>query len=140
MGVYTKQQIYTDMKVISLIFLLSSTYAQDWTCDECAEGEAALAEFTTSDDAIAAQTEILLAELCPTAEDPDLCVEKLPKFWAELDRIIMPVHWSYLCDDIECKNKEKVMNVYVFLIRLIYLYPLRALFPAVNTALEELML
>ena len=57
--------------------------------------------FGSTPNAIAGQVDILLAEVCPQTEDPERCLERLPAFWASLSVLIMPVHFSHICDDLE---------------------------------------
>merc|ERR1740124_1635747 len=83
------------MKVFSLFLLYGLVCGEDWTCDECVEGGAALGSFASSETAIASQTDLLLAE------DVDMCLEDLPGFWAALSPIIFPIHFSHICADLE---------------------------------------
>ena len=87
------------MQLLSLLSLLALAAAQDWTCEECVEGGALVGSYASSETAIADQTAILLAELCPTAPDPALCAEQLPAFWSSISVIMMPIHYSHICDD-----------------------------------------
>ena len=49
--------------------------------------------------------ELLLAEVCPQAEDPDMCVEQLPAFWSAL----APIMWSASFDSsVWCGDCFKV--------------------------------
>lgn len=90
----------------------------DWTCDECEEGAAALGQFTTTPEATQAQTEVLLAEVCPGSDDPDACVTKLPAFWAELAVIILPQHFTYICDDLQCAARTAVPSCDTCVVRI----------------------
>ena len=63
-----------------ILLLLGTVSAQDWTCDECAEGGAAVGAFASSEDAIAAQVEVLLEYVCPQAPEELACQENLPSF------------------------------------------------------------
>ena len=97
------------VQYLAALLLCTLVSGQDWTCDECAEDGAALGAFASSKTAIASQVDVLLAELCPQAEDPEFCAENLPGFWAQLSPIIFPGHFSYICDDLEeCSPPEKV--------------------------------
>ena len=88
-----------------------SGQGQGWTCDESAEGGAALGTFASCDTACADQADILLAEACPQAPDGDFCVENLPGFWGMLSPIILTGHCSYICADIdECNPAIKVKS------------------------------
>merc|ERR1711970_1367916 len=55
-------------KALSLL-LIASSVAAEWTCDDCKEAAQALGVYTTSDDALDVQSDILVAELCPQAPD-----------------------------------------------------------------------
>ena len=95
--------------MFSLFLLVGLVCGEDWTCDECVEGGAALGSFASSETAIASQSDLLLAEVCPQAEDVDMCIEALPGFWAALSPIIFPLHFSHICDDLEeCSPPAKV--------------------------------
>ena len=67
--------------------LLALTAGQDWTCEECVEGGALVGAYASSEKAIADQTAILLAEVCPSASDPEICLEKLPDFWSAISAV-----------------------------------------------------
>ena len=75
--------------------------AQDWTCEECEEGGNILGAITSSDSDIANQIGLFLSEICPQADDFDFCVENLPTFWSQICKIVMPIHFSNICFDIE---------------------------------------
>ena len=87
------------MQVLSFFPLLALTAGQDWTCEECVEGGALVGAYASTEKAIADQTAILLAEVCPSASDPEICLEKLPDFWSAISVIMMPIHYSHICDD-----------------------------------------
>jgi len=100
------------MKYFAVLLLSTHVSGQDWTCDECAEGGAALGAFASSESAIASQVDILLAELCPQAEDPVYCTENLPEFWGMLSPTIFHVHFSFICNDMEeCKTPPQKVNI-----------------------------
>merc|ERR1712112_450519 len=106
MGVDSRQQMTLQvrkMKLIALLFLAASTTAE-WTCDDCAEASKKLAADSTSAEATAAQTALLVAGLCDQAPDPEECVEGLPQFWPPLAKIIFPEHYKHICDDMPCKD------------------------------------
>ena len=53
--------------------------------------------------------DVLTAEVCPSAEDPTLCLEEMPRFWEEIAKIVFPEHWKHICDDLEeCQPPTKV--------------------------------
>ena len=84
--------------------------AQDWTCDECAEGGAAVGAFASSEDAIAAQVAVLLEYVCPQAPEELACQENLPSFWGQIGTILFPEHYRHICDDLACPE-EKVVAI-----------------------------
>merc|ERR1711915_539089 len=43
---------------------------------------------------VATQVEVLLAELCPTVEDPEGCVAGLPDFWAQVVAVLWPGYFD----------------------------------------------
>ena len=51
------------------------------------------------------QVELLVAEVCPQAENPDICMEQLPAFWSAL----APIMWSAALDSsVWCTSCFKV--------------------------------
>merc|ERR1711892_238762 len=96
------------MKIFCLFLLLGVASGEDWTCDECVEGGAALGAFASSESAVHNQVDVLLADVCPQAQDADLCLQDLPAFWAQLSPIIFPTHFSHICDDLaQCPPPAK---------------------------------
>ena len=93
-----------------LFSLLTIARCQDWTCDECAEGGAALGEFLSSEENIFGEIFLLITEICPQHPDPDYCAENLPTFWATVGPMVWRTHFSYICADLECPSSihEKV--------------------------------
>merc|ERR1711962_445640 len=71
-----------------------------------AAAAAALGTYTTSADALAKESDILVAELCPRADDPDTCVKDLPGLWAAMAPYIFPEHYKHICEDMECPDKK----------------------------------
>jgi len=69
------------MKFYLLLFsLLTIARCQDWTCDDCAEGGAALGEFLSSEENIFGEIFLLITEICPQHPDPDYCADNLPTY------------------------------------------------------------
>merc|ERR1711872_897210 len=93
------------MKVVALLLFAASASAE-WTCDDCKAAAAALGTYTTSADALAQESDILVAELCPQADDPDTCVKELPGLWAAMAPYIFPEHYKHICEDMECPDKK----------------------------------
>ena len=52
--------------------------------------------------------QLLVAEVCPQAEDPEICVEQLPAFWSAL----APIMWSASLDSsVWCTSCFKVTQL-----------------------------
>ena len=100
-------------KVFGHLFLLAVVAAQDWTCEECAQVGAAVGAFVTSEEAIADQVEIILAVICPQAEDEDACVEGIPAFWASISSVLMPAHYLKICHDIICAKSPSLKVIII---------------------------
>merc|ERR1712156_1332435 len=76
----------------SLLFFAFLAFARsEWTCEECEKVMNTVLESDISEEGIQQQVDILLAEVCPQLEDVDTCVERLPRFWADLS----PVMWTF---------------------------------------------
>ena len=84
---------------------------QDWTCDECAEGGAALGAYLSSEENIMGEILLLMSEICPQHPDPEYCAQNIGAFWALLGPIVWTEHWSHVCDDLECPSFEKQIKV-----------------------------
>merc|ERR1712055_1161851 len=54
----------------------------------------ALATYLSSEESIDNQVAILLAEVCPQAENPDECLEQLPAFWAKVAGVLWPGYYQ----------------------------------------------
>merc|ERR1711915_584231 len=96
----------------SLLFLALLAFARsEWTCEECEKVMKTVLESDISEEGIQQQVDILLAEVCPQLEDVDTCVERLPRFWADLS----PVMWTFAFQtDVWCREvcPNKVYNIY----------------------------
>merc|ERR1719369_1358208 len=77
-----------------LPFITMALASSEATCEDCKAVVTAIASFTTSKESIVNQIDILLAEVCPGAEDPEGCVEGLPGFWADIANILWPGYWD----------------------------------------------
>merc|ERR1711936_644272 len=64
------------MKFLLALSSLLALTAAEWTCDDCTAVVGALATYLSSEESIDNQVAILLAEVCPQAENPDECVEQ----------------------------------------------------------------
>ena len=57
--------------------------------------------FSVTPTSIAAMVSVLTTEVCPSSGDPAVCMQEMPRFWAEIARIVFPEHWGHICDDLE---------------------------------------
>ena len=90
------------------MFSLSTT-SSTWTCEDCAKASNGLAIFSVNPEAIQAMVDVIVAEVCPTAGDPAICLEEMPRFWEQISRIVFPAHWQHICDDLEeCETPLKL--------------------------------
>merc|ERR1712228_685112 len=48
----------------------------------------------TCEDSLANQIDILLAEVCPMVEEPDVCVAELATFWAKISAVLWPGYFD----------------------------------------------
>merc|ERR1712180_386021 len=93
------------MKVVAILLLAASVSAE-WTCDDCKAAAAALGTYTTSADALAQESDILVDELCPEADDPDTCVKELPGLWAAMAPYIFPEHYKHICEECSVRIND----------------------------------
>ena len=89
-----------------LFLVVAVAKSQDWTCDECVEGGAAVGEFLSSEDNILGEIILLVTEICPQHPDPDYCAQNLPAFWASVGPMVWRTHFSYICDDLQCVHEK----------------------------------
>ena len=82
------------MKFTIVLAALVSLASGEWSCESCTAVVNSLAKHMTSADSIAAQTEILLSEICPTAPDSDQCTEELPGFWTRVALVLWPKYYD----------------------------------------------
>merc|ERR1711970_763491 len=73
--------------IMKFLFALSSLLASTAVV-------VALATTLTSEESIDNQVAILLAEVCPQAENPDECLEQLPAFWAKVAGVLWPGYYQ----------------------------------------------
>merc|ERR1719370_2125902 len=98
--------------LVTLSTLLALTSAENWPCEDCHAVVSTLATYLTSEESLANQIDILLAEVCPDAEDPEGCVAGLPEFCA---MILWPGYWdpeaAWMCatEDI-CPSQSRGMT------------------------------
>ena len=84
------------MKLLfALAAVLSITITSaEWTCEDCTAVVNSIAAFLTSEESIAKQVDILLAEVCPQTENPDGCLEGLPGFWNKIAMVLWPGYYD----------------------------------------------
>jgi len=76
------------------------------TCEDCTAVVNTLATYLTTEESMGKQVEILLAKICPGAEDSDGCVTGLPEFWKKIAMMLWPGYYNpeepFMCakDDI----------------------------------------
>merc|ERR1712212_1256918 len=99
MGVSVKQQSgkHNMWKILLLSFTIISTAKAD-TCSDCTAVVNHLEEFLVSAPGIDLQTTILVAGLCPQANDPEACPEALPPFWKMIAEILWPGYYNPKAD------------------------------------------
>merc|ERR1712142_103144 len=106
---------YLAMKVLVLClsFLITMVSSQDWTwtCDECEEGGAALANFLSTEEMLAGQSDLVMTEICPQHPDPEYCNQNLPIFWQMLGPRVWETHFSYMCADLQCSAHQTKTGV-----------------------------
>jgi len=76
----------------SLLALVSAT--SNTRCEDCHAVVSTLSTYLTSTESLANQVDILLAEVCPGADDPEECVDGLPGFWQGIAMILWPGYWD----------------------------------------------
>ena len=85
------------MKLIVALSALLALASGD-QCDDCTALVNTLSAYLTSDDSIRRQVDILLAEVCPGAEDVDGCVANLPDFWYRVASTMWPGYYDPMAD------------------------------------------
>jgi len=78
--------------IVALSALLAIASANP--CSDCTAVVTTLATYLTSEDSIARQVEVLLADVCPGADNPDMCVARLPDFWTKIAMILWPGYFN----------------------------------------------
>merc|ERR1712037_82420 len=98
-GVSVKQGRSANMFWTSLLlsFTIISTAKAD-TCSDCTAVVNHLEEFLVSAPGIDLQTTILVAGLCPQADDPEACPEALPPFWKMIADLLWPGYYDPKAD------------------------------------------
>ena len=78
---------------LATVLSITATSAE-WTCDDCTAVVNSIAAYLTSEDSIAKQVDILLAEVCPQTETPDECLAGLPDFWKRIAMVLWPGYYA----------------------------------------------
>ena len=81
------------MKFILGLFALVAIASAD-DCADCTAVVSTLGVYLTSDESISAQVDILLSEVCPTAPNPEECVEGLPAFWTRVAMVLWEGYYN----------------------------------------------
>merc|ERR1712088_844914 len=87
----------TIMKVVLFLYAVlvaTASATAEVGCEDCKALVSTLGMYLSSEESIAKQVEILLAEVCPGAQDPDACVEKLPAFWSQIASMLWPGYYN----------------------------------------------
>ena len=71
-----------------------SAVSAEPTYEDCVNVVSTIAGALTSEESVATQVEVLLAEICPQAEDPEGCVAGLPEFWAKIAAVLWPGYFD----------------------------------------------
>ena len=82
---------------LTALFAISAIAAEP-TYEDCVNVVSTIAGALTSEESVATQVEVLLAELCPTTEDPEGCVAGLPDFWAQIAAVLWPGYFNPTAD------------------------------------------
>merc|ERR1712004_267661 len=82
--------MWTNLLIAISIF---STAKAD-TCSDCTAVVNHIEEFLVSGPGLDLQTTILVAGLCPLANDPEACPEALPPFWKMIADLLWPSYYD----------------------------------------------
>ena len=82
---------------LATILSITATSAE-WTCDDCTAVVNSIAAYLTSEESIAKQVDILLAEVCPMDENPEDCLGELPDFWKRVAMVLWPGYYAAEAD------------------------------------------
>merc|ERR1712001_540772 len=80
--------------VLSAALLATASATTEVGCEDCKALVSTLGMYLSSEESIAKQVEILLAEICPQAEDPEACMEGLPDFWMKIALMLWPGYYN----------------------------------------------
>merc|ERR1712037_857542 len=93
----TSGQSTVIMKVFLLLsaaLLATASATTEVGCEDCKALVSTLGMYLSSEESISGQVEILLANVCPQAEDPEACVEGLPAFWEKIAMMLWPGYYN----------------------------------------------
>ena len=79
---------------LSAALVATASATAEVGCEDCKALVSTLGMYLSSEESISKQVEILLAEVCPGAQDPDACVEKLPDFWSQIASMLWPTYYN----------------------------------------------
>merc|ERR1711887_96202 len=82
------------MKLLLALSTLLAPTAAEPTCEDCTAVVTTIATYLTAEESIGNQVEVLVAEVCPQAVDPDACVAGLPDFWTRIAAVLWPGYWN----------------------------------------------
>merc|ERR1712036_127932 len=80
--------------ILSATLLATASATTEVGCEDCKALVSTLGKYLSSEESIARQVDILLAEVCPGASDPDACVEGLPEFWGDIAMMMWPAYYN----------------------------------------------
>ena len=72
---------------LATILSISATSAE-WTCDDCTAVVNSIAAYLTSEESVAKQVDVLLAEVCPQTQNPEECLNGLPESWQRVAMVL----------------------------------------------------
>ena len=81
------------LEVISLSSAQPAAPAKP-TCEDCQSLVSAISAFSTSQEGIARQVDVLLSKVCPKSSNPEECLEELPAFWTEIAQGLWPEYYN----------------------------------------------
>merc|ERR1711970_833400 len=80
--------------VLSAALLATASATSEIGCEDCKALVSTMGMYLSSEESIGKQVDILLAELCPGATDPDACVAGLPDFWKKIAMMLWPGYYN----------------------------------------------
>merc|ERR1712210_415716 len=80
--------------ILSAALLATASATTEVGCEDCKALVSTLGMYLSSAESISGQVEILLANVCPQAEDPEACVEGLPAFWEKIAMMLWPGYYN----------------------------------------------